>query len=64
MSQIFFMFLVAFVVSLILTPMARWLGVRLKAFDVPSGRKVHTRPIPRTGGLAIFASVILTNIIF
>jgi len=64
LSQIFFMFLVAFVVSLILTPMARWLGVRLKAFDVPSGRKVHTRPIPRTGGLAIFASVILTNIIF
>jgi len=64
LSQIFFMFIVAFVVSLILTPMARWLGVRLKAFDVPSGRKVHTRPIPRTGGLAIFASVILTNIIF
>ena len=63
MSQIFFMFIIAFVLSLLLTPLARWLGVRLKAFDVPSERNVHTRPIPRTGGLAILLSLILTNII-
>ena len=64
MSQIFFMFVTAFVLSLILTPLARWLGTRLKAFDYPTDRKIHVRPIPRTGGLAIIISVILTNIIF
>jgi len=63
LSQIFFMFIIAFVLSLLLTPLARWLGVRLKAFDVPSERNVHTRPIPRTGGMAILLSLILTNII-
>jgi UDP-GlcNAc:undecaprenyl-phosphate GlcNAc-1-phosphate transferase len=57
------MFFIAFVLSLLLTPLARWLGVRLKAFDYPTDRKVHTRPIPRTGGLAIFLSMILANII-
>jgi len=57
------MFFIAFVLSLLLTPLARWLGVRLKAFDYPTDRKVHTRPIPRTGGLAILLSLILTNII-
>jgi len=63
LRQIFFMFFIAFVLSLLLTPLARWLGVRLKAFDYPTDRKVHTRPIPRTGGLAIFLSMILANII-
>jgi len=36
----------------------RW-APRLGLVDHPSERKVHTRPTPRAGGLAIFAAVIL-----
>jgi len=45
--------------ALILTPAARWLGARVGAFDIPLERKVHKKPIPRTGGLAIAASLFL-----
>ena len=34
----------------------RW-APRLGLVDYPSDRKVHTRPTPRGGGLAIFAAV-------
>lgn len=40
--------------SLILTPGAALLGRFLGGLDWPNSRKVHDRPIPRTGGLAIF----------
>jgi len=43
----------------VLTPGAKWLGVRFGAVDVPEARKVHTRPIPRSGGLAISVSFFL-----
>ena len=53
MTTILFTFIIAFVLSLGLTPLARWLGGRFVAVDVPIDRKVHTRAIPRSGGLAI-----------
>lgn len=53
MTTILFTFIIAFVLSLGLTPLAGWLGVRFGAVDVPVARKVHTRAIPRDGGLAI-----------
>jgi len=59
MTTILFAFLVAFILSLALTPGAKWLGVRLGAVDVPTARKVHTRAIPRIGGLAIVLACLL-----
>ena len=59
MTTILFSFIVAFTLALALTPAARWLGVRLGAMDAPSARKVHTRDIPRSGGLAIVAAFAL-----
>ena len=53
MTTILFVFIIALVLSLVLTPLAGRLGERFGALDVPSGRKVHTRPIPRCGGLAL-----------
>ncbi len=43
----------AAVVTLLATPVAARLARRLGAVDVPSGRRIHTRPTPRMGGLAI-----------
>ena len=43
--------------SLAVTPAVIWLALRIKAVDRPGVRTVHTRPIPRIGGVAIFLSV-------
>lgn len=45
---------VAFIVSFLFTPLVRKLAIRLNAIDIPTEkRRVHTKPIPRLGGLAI-----------
>ena len=63
MTTILGIFGLAFALSLALTPAARWVGMRLGAVDVPNERKIHTQPMARTGGLAIFVSFILTLIV-
>lgn len=42
--------------ALAVTPAVIWLARRLKAVDRPGVRTVHTRPVPRIGGVAIFLS--------
>lgn len=43
--------------SLLLTPIVRLLAIRLNFVDVPDNkRKVHRKPIPRVGGIAVAAS--------
>lgn len=51
-------FLIAFLGSLMLTPLARTLGHRLGIVDTPGELSIHTRPIPRTGGLAMFVAFV------
>ena len=47
-------FALAFLVSLVLTPLVRALAVRQGVLDqARSSRKIHERPIPRLGGVAI-----------
>jgi UDP-GlcNAc:undecaprenyl-phosphate GlcNAc-1-phosphate transferase len=56
--------LIAFGIVVLLTPavggMARLLGV----VDAPDTRRVHRRPIPRLGGLAIFLGIIVPALAF
>ncbi|MBZ5639269.1 MAG: undecaprenyl/decaprenyl-phosphate alpha-N-acetylglucosaminyl 1-phosphate transferase [Acidobacteriia bacterium] len=47
--------LIAAIVSFGLTPVVIRLGRRFGALDKPGPRKVHKQPIPRIGGVAIFA---------
>ena len=57
--------LVAFVVSIALTPFVKRLAVKVGAVDVPGeARRVHDHPIPRMGGLAIFIGFMLSLIFF
>ncbi len=62
MAVVFGAFVVALIFSLVLTPAAQWLGNRLGAVDLPLARNIHSTPIPRSGGLAIFLSFILALI--
>lgn len=48
-------FAAALIVSLVLTPAVILLANKTGAMDAPNARKVHTKPIPRIGGLAIYA---------
>ena len=63
MTTILTTFAIAVILSLILTPLAGRLGIKFGAMDEPDERKVHVKPMPRTGGLAIFAVFILALII-
>jgi len=49
-------FVVAALVSLLLTPAVGSLAFRIGAVDRPNARKVHTRIMPRLGGLAVYAA--------
>ncbi len=49
-------FLMAFVLALSLTPLARALALRWHVVDQPSSRKIHRRPTPLLGGLAVYCA--------
>jgi UDP-GlcNAc:undecaprenyl-phosphate GlcNAc-1-phosphate transferase len=44
-------------VTLIVTPLVRRFALARGLVDYPGGRKVHTQPIPRLGGVGIYAGV-------
>ena len=50
-------FLTALVVSLCLTPVARVVALRLGVVDHPDARKIHGRPTPLLGGVAIAGAI-------
>jgi len=52
-------FTIALAVAYFATPQVKNLAIKIGALDAPDDRKVHTRPIPRMGGLAIYAAFIL-----
>jgi len=59
MYSLFFLGFVSFGLSLFLTPLVRNLAWRYGIVDRPDQqRKIHSAPIPRIGGVAIFAAVI------
>ncbi len=59
MTTIIFIFILSFAFSLILTPQVKNIAFRFKLVDLPSERKVHSQPIPRIGGIALFLSFFL-----
>lgn len=55
---------IALVLALLLTPVARRLAIRYNLLDRPVERSSHTTPTPFGGGHAIFAAFWLTTLIF
>ncbi len=49
----------ALVLAIGVTPVARWLAPRMGVIDRPEARKIHHRPVPRMGGVAIYLAVIV-----
>lgn len=53
----------AFGVTFIATPLVAKLARHYHLFDLPSARRVHTNPIPRIGGIAIFLGFIIALLV-
>jgi UDP-GlcNAc:undecaprenyl-phosphate GlcNAc-1-phosphate transferase len=49
----------AAVLTLVITPLLRRLALATGFVDQPAGRKLHTRPVPYLGGVALITSVLL-----
>ena len=57
--------LCAMVMSFVLSPMVKSFAYKIGAIDVPKdSRRMHKKPIPRLGGLAIFLSFIFSILLF
>jgi UDP-GlcNAc:undecaprenyl-phosphate GlcNAc-1-phosphate transferase len=56
--------LVALLIVVLLTPAVGGMARLLGAVDQPGGRRLHTRPIPRLGGLALFFGVMVPCLSF
>ncbi len=57
-------FLVAVLLSGLITPMIRKWAIDAGQYDIPNDRKIHKFPVPRVGGVAIWGGFMLTIGIF
>ncbi|HYN89659.1 MAG TPA: MraY family glycosyltransferase [Ardenticatenaceae bacterium] len=64
MTTLLLIFAAALVVAAGGTPVVRRLALHLDVVDRPNARKIHVNPIPLLGGVAIYAAVIGTLLLF
>ena len=50
----------AFAITLVTTPFAKWVSIKVGAIDYPKDRGVHKKPMPRMGGVAIVLGFLVT----
>ena len=62
-TTLMLLFLIALGLSIAFTPIVRALGIRLGAMDIPMERKIHSKPIPRIGGLVVLLSFFITFVL-
>jgi UDP-GlcNAc:undecaprenyl-phosphate GlcNAc-1-phosphate transferase len=60
----FFAFIVAMFVTIVLTPPLMRAARRFAFIDQPDQRKVHARPIPRIGGLAMVTGTVIPMLLW
>ena len=64
-ANILFAFIVAYIVTFILTPFVKKLAFKIGAVDIPrDSRRMHKRPTARLGGLAIYSGFMLSAFLF
>ncbi|HVB36795.1 MAG TPA: MraY family glycosyltransferase [Candidatus Acidoferrales bacterium] len=63
MSSIWIAFIIALLASLVLTAPMRRFALHIGMVDKPNPRKVHVKPVPLLGGVAIYAAFFLAVII-
>ena len=53
------LFATSLIASLALTPVARRIAWKVGSVDFPGGRRINQHPLPRMGGIAVFASLFI-----
>ena len=65
MSNICILAIITALISFIITPIVKKLAIRVNAIDIPKDeRRVHNKPIPVLGGLAIYIAFVLGTILY
>ncbi|CCQ94703.1 putative undecaprenyl-phosphate N-acetylglucosaminyl 1-phosphate transferase [[Clostridium] ultunense Esp] len=65
MENIIVPFIISVAISLFMTPVARKLAIKLGAVDIPKDeRRVHNKPMPLMGGLAIYIAILVSSLVF
>lgn len=59
MQAYIFAFIIAVAIAYFSTPQVKKFAIEAGALDTPDERKVHSKPTPRMGGLAIYFAVII-----
>ena len=57
--NIYLILLVTFICCVLLVPLAKVVAKHIGAIDMPNERKVHKKPMPRLGGLAIYLTFLI-----
>ncbi len=57
-------FIGSFLISVLLTPLVRFLSFKIGAVDYPNGRRINKVPMPSAGGLAIIVAFTVACLIF
>ena len=63
-KNVLLMVLVTFVFVALFIPVVKKMAEFIGAMDIPNARKVHKVPIPRLGGLGIYAGFLLGYMLF
>lgn len=64
LKNISLMVLIPFVFVALIIPVIKRIAFHVGALDIPDERKVHKKPMPRLGGLGIYAGFLLGYILF
>lgn len=64
MERLSLMLITAFVLAAGATPLARRAAASLGLMDMPAPRKVHARPTPLMGGVAIYVAFLAALLLF
>ncbi len=62
--NIWMIIIATFLTSFVLTFISKKLAVHVNAMDIPNERKVHKKPMPRLGGLAIYGAFLIGYILY
>lgn len=62
--RLFMMVFIVFLFVVIFIPIVKKIAIHIGALDIPNARKVHKVPIPRLGGLGIYAGFLLGYMLF
>lgn len=65
MVEYFIPFVTAIIISFFMTPIARKIAIKVNAIDIPKDeRRIHKKPIPLLGGIAIYLATTISIILF